>query len=75
MSEENKKELTMEEELDPEKARRGRWSSFVECEAANFFVDNKIEKMSIEDGNGSKAKFTRTKDGGIKVEYTSTVNL
>ena len=31
--------------------------------------------MSIEDGNGSKAKFTRTKDGGIKVEYTSTVNL
>ena len=70
MSEENKQELTMEEELDPEKARRGRWASFVECEAANFFVDNKIEKMSIEDGNGSKAKFTRTKDGGIKVEYT-----
>ena len=71
----DEKELTMEEELDPEKARRGRWSSFVECEAANFFVDNKIEKMSIEDGNGNKAKFSRTKDGTIKVEYTSTVNL
>ena len=71
----DEKELTMEEELDPEKARRGRWSSFVECEAANFFVDNKIEKMSIEDGNGKKARFSRTKDGTIRVEYTSTVSL
>ncbi|MGI6336637.1 MAG: hypothetical protein ACOXZM_06205 [Eubacteriales bacterium] len=67
--------LTMEEELDSEKERRKRWSLFVECEAANFFVDNKIEKMTIEDGNGSKAKFSRTKDGTIKVEYTSTMNL
>ncbi len=71
----DEKELTMEEELDPEKARRGRWSSFVECEAANFFVDNKIEKMSIEDGNGNKAKFSRTKEGTIQVEYTATESL
>ena len=35
----------------------------------DLWGDNKIEKMSIEDGNGSKAKFTRTKDGGIKVAY------
>ena len=30
---------------------------------------------NCEDGNGNKAKFSRTKDGTIKVEYTSTVSL
>ena len=32
-----------------------------------------IEKLSIEDGNGNKAKLARTKDNGIKIEYSSTV--
>ena len=31
--------------------------------------------MTIEDGNGNKAKLGRTKDGGIKIEYTSTVMI
>ena len=39
----------------------------------NFFDEHKIEKLSIEDGNGNKAKLARTKDNGIKIEYSSTV--
>ena len=31
--------------------------------------------MTIDDGSGNKAKFSRTKDDGIKVEYTSAVLL
>lgn len=49
------------------------WAAFVEGEAANFFTGYKLEKMTIEDGNGNKAKIARTKDSGIKIEYTSTV--
>ena len=35
--------------------------------------EHKIEKLSIEDGKGNKAKLARTKDNGIKIEYSSTV--
>jgi hypothetical protein len=51
------------------------WSAFVESTVANFLVDNKMEKMTIEDGNGNKAKLTRQKDNSIKVESTSTAVL
>jgi hypothetical protein len=37
------------------------------------FDEHKIEKLAIEDGNGNKAKLSRTKDNGIKIEYSSTV--
>lgn len=49
------------------------WASFVEGDVANFFTGYKLEKMTLEDGNGNKAKLGRTKDCGIKIEYTSTV--
>ena len=48
-------------------------AGFVESNVVNFFDEHKIEKLSIEDGNGNKAKLARTKDNGIKIEYSSTV--
>ena len=64
-----------EDEANPAAAKRRKWSAFVEGPAADFFTGYKLEKMTIDDGSGNKAKFSRTKDGGIKVEYTSAVLL
>ena len=50
-----------------------QWAGFVESNVVNFFYEHKIEKLSIEDGNGNKAKLARTKDNGIKIEYSSSV--
>ena len=50
-----------------------QWAGFVESNVVNFFDEHKIEKLSIEDGNGNKAKLARRKDNGIKIEYSSTV--
>ncbi len=58
-----------------EKTERKTWSAFIESDAVNFFDLHELEKMSVEDGNGNKAKFTRTKDNAIKVEHSSTVIL
>ncbi len=55
-------------EIDPQK-----WAGFVESTVVNFLDEYKMEKLSIEDGNGNKAKLSRTKDNGIKIEYLSTV--
>ena len=59
---------------DAAQARKS-WAASVERDVADFFTGNKLEKMTIEDGNGNKAKLGRTKDGGIKIEYTSTVMI
>ncbi len=50
-----------------------KWAGFVENVIVNFFDGHKIEKLAVEDGNGNKAKLVRTKDNGIKIEYSSTV--
>ncbi len=50
-----------------------KWAGFVESSVVNFFDEHKIEKLAVEDGNGNKAKLVRTKDNGIKIEYSSTV--
>jgi hypothetical protein len=34
-----------------------------------------LEKLSLEDGKGNKAKLSRQKENTIKVEYTSTTTL
>lgn len=73
MSDETAK--TMEEAYEPEQAQVKKWSVFVESDVVNFFTANKVEKMTIEDGNGNKAKLSRTKDGGIKIDSTSSVIL
>lgn len=66
---------TMEEAYEPEQEQVKKWSVFVESDAVNFFTANKIEKMTIEDGNCNKARLSRTKDGGIKIDSTSSVIL
>ncbi len=55
--------------------KRVKWSEFVEVSVVNFFNEYKMERLSVEDGNGNKAKLSRTKDGGIKIEYFSTMIL
>jgi hypothetical protein len=67
-------EKMLADEPKPE-AKRQKWSGFVESAVVNFFDEHKIEKLTIEDGDGNKAKLMRTKDNGIRVEYSSTVML
>ena len=73
MSEMEKEVLDVMDQ-DAAQARKS-WAAIVERDVADFFTGNKLEKMTIEDGNGNKAKLGRTKDGGIKIEYTSTVMI
>jgi len=51
------------------------WAGFVETTIVNFFQENELEKLSLEDGKGNKAKLSKQKDNVIKVEYTSTTTL
>ena len=69
------KTKTLEEFMNPEKGRKVNWAGLVEGSVVNFFNEQGFEKMSIEDGSGNKAKLTRQKDNGIKVEYSSTTIL
>lgn len=64
-------------ESDEVKEKRSpqKWAGFVESTVVNFFDEYKIEKLSVEDGNGNKAKLSRTKDNNIKIEYYSTVMM
>ena len=62
-------------EENPGEVNRRKWSAFVETDVVEFFDLHELEKMSIEDGNGNKAKLSRTKDNSVKVEHSSTVIL
>lgn len=64
----------LNEKVYPEE-KRAKWSGFVEAAVLRFFDEHKLEKLSLEDGNGNKAKISRTKDNEIKVEYSSVVML
>ena len=66
---------TWEEAVEPEQAKRKNWAGFVENEAVTFFDKFGLEKLTLEDGLGNKAKLQRTKNNGIKIEYTSSVVL
>ncbi len=57
---------------DKQKTSRRGWVGFVEGEVVNFMAHHEIEKMTLDDGAGNKAKLTRLKDNGIKVECTSS---
>ena len=70
----NELQKIMDEDLsEKRKVSPQKWAGFVESSVVNFFDEHKIEKLSIEDGNGNKAKLVRTKDNGIKIEYSATV--
>lgn len=58
-----------------EENKKISWAGFVETTIVNFFQENELEKLSLEDGKGNKAKLTKQKDNVIKVEYTSTTTL
>ena len=68
------KEILDDTKNSPE-IKRQKWSGFVESEVVNFFDKHKIEKLSIEDGNGNRAKLAKTRDSGIRIEYSSTVTI
>jgi len=55
-----------------EEAKKLSWSGFIETQVVNFFTENELEKLLIEDGRGNKAKLAKQKDNCIKIEYTST---
>ena len=57
---------------EPEKRDRKNWVGFVESDAVNFLTLNDIEKLTLDDGEGNKAKLTRRKDGSVYVECTSS---
>lgn len=71
----NEKPKTMEEEYNKDGVKRNRWAAFVEATVVQFLRDNDLEKLSVEDGNGNKAKLSRTKDDEIKVEHSTTTIL
>jgi len=58
----------------PAKDKRDRkhWVGFVESDVVNFLMLNDLGKMTLEDGEGNKAKLTRRKDGSVYVECTSS---
>ena len=58
-----------------EENKKMNWAGFVETAIVNFFQENELEKLTLEDGKGNKAKLTKQKDNVIKVEYTSTTTL
>lgn len=64
----------MEGKTGAEKEKRDRrsWVGFVESDVVNFMTLNELEKMTIDDGTGNKAKLTRRKDGSVMVECTSS---
>lgn len=57
--------------ITPEKAPI-TWDAFVRGDVVNFFADCKLEKMTVDDGDGNKAKLSRTKENEIKIEISST---
>ena len=65
-------EMTADQGKQKEQRDRKEWVGFVESDAANFMQLNEIEKMTLDDGMGNKAKLTRRKDGSIFVECTSS---
>jgi hypothetical protein len=58
-----------------EENKQNSWASVVESNIVNFFSDNELEKLTVEDGRGNKAKLSKQRDNSIKVEYTSTTTL
>ena len=72
MSENNNAPRMMEEQYSPDKEKRLKWAEFVETAVLDFFDAHKLEKIAVEDGNGNKAKLSRTKDNSVKVEHSST---
>ena len=68
---ENTQPTTMMEAYEPEQAAKMRWTEAVDGPICELFSALKLEKLTGEDGNGSKVKLSLTKDGEIKIELSS----
>ena len=44
-----------------EQKQKISWAGFVETAIVNFFQEHELEKLSLEDGKGNKAKLSRQK--------------
>ena len=63
---------SIEEFMNPDETKRKiSWEAFVQADVLNFFNAHGIEKMTLEDGSGNKAKLSRQKNDEIKVENSS----
>lgn len=72
MADQRKTLEEMTQTQDRPRRDRKNWVAFVESDAVNFLSLSDIEKMTLDDGEGNKAKLTRRKDGSIYVECTSS---
>lgn len=73
MSEE--KMQTIEEAMEGKTKKtvsRHGWVGFVEGTVVNFMLEHDIEKITLDDGAGNKAKLSKLKDSSVKVECTSS---
>lgn len=48
----------------------GEWEDFVKGELLVFMEKNGLEKITIDDGNGKKARLGKNKNGEYKVNIT-----
>ena len=48
------------------------WENFAKGDLLVFMEKNGLEKVTIEDGNGRKAKLSRTRNGEWKSDITLT---
>jgi len=46
------------------------FEGFVRGNVVNFFDEHELEKLSLQDGFGNKAKLAKDKDGNLIVEIT-----
>jgi hypothetical protein len=58
--------------MDEQQEKKMKWSEFIETAVVDFFQAHDLEKLSVEDGKGNKAKMAKQKDSSLKVEYTTT---
>ncbi|MDR0896239.1 MAG: hypothetical protein LBN04_00125 [Oscillospiraceae bacterium] len=73
MSENNRPSIEeVIEGKEKQKVSRKSWVSFVEGEVVNCMNQWNLEKLTLDDGMGNKAKLTRRKDNSIFVECTSS---
>jgi hypothetical protein len=73
MSENNRPSIEeVIEGKEKQKVSRKSWVSFVEGEVVNSMNQWNLEKLTLDDGMGNKAKLTRRKDNSIFVECTSS---
>jgi len=72
MSENRPSIQEMVEGQEKTKRERKSWVGFIEGEVVNFMQHHDLEKMTLDDGMGNKAKLSKLKDNAIKVECTSS---